>query len=102
MIWAAPGAHAAEATGPDHVSITWMSVTNIYYEIGPLHILTDGFISRIPREEFYGGGGGHAFTRPSPLPHPPAGGRGLAPPGGPAAGGVVGYRRHPRGHFFFT
>ena len=62
------GGVAAADSGPDHVSITWMSVTNVYYEIGPLRILTDGYITRIPREEFYGGGGGYAFTR---HPHAP-------------------------------
>ena len=85
MTLVASGAHAAEAAGPDHVSITWMSVTNIYYEIGSLHILTDGFISRIPREEFYGGGGGYAFTRHSHVPNAPAVERVLDALGGPTA-----------------
>jgi hypothetical protein len=64
VLWASSAAGAlAAGVGPDHVSITWLSVTNIYYELGPLHILTDGYITRIPKEEFYGGGGGYAFTR---------------------------------------
>ena len=68
-LWASGSAGAlAAGAGPDHVSITWMSVTNIYYELGPLRILTDGYITRIPKEEFYGGGGGYAFTR---HPHTP-------------------------------
>jgi len=53
----------ALAAKPSHVDITWMSIANIYYELGPLHILTDGYISRIPQSEFYGGGGGLAQTR---------------------------------------
>lgn len=54
---------AAKAKGPDQVFITWLSVTNILYQVEGLGILTDGYITRIPREEFYGGGGGYAFTR---------------------------------------
>ncbi|HEV8485841.1 MAG TPA: hypothetical protein VGV87_20030 [Blastocatellia bacterium] len=53
----------ASAAGPSYVDITWMSITNIYYELGPLGVLTDGYISRIPQSEFYGGGGGFARTR---------------------------------------
>jgi L-ascorbate metabolism protein UlaG (beta-lactamase superfamily) len=51
------------AAGPAHVDITWMSIANIHYELGPLRILTDGYISRIPEREFHGGGGGYAYTR---------------------------------------
>jgi len=49
--------------GPDHVDITWMSISNIFYEIGSLGVLTDGYITRIPQSAFYGGGGGLAYTR---------------------------------------
>jgi hypothetical protein len=80
---ACPAALAAEGNGPDHVSITWMSVTNILYELGPLHILTDGYITRIPREEFYGGGGGYAFTRHPHRPDAAAVARVLDALGGP-------------------
>lgn len=76
---------AAQESGPDHVSITWMSVTNIYYELGPLGILTDGYITRIPREEFYGGGGGYAFTRHPHRPDAAAVSRVLDALGGPGA-----------------
>ena len=51
------------AAGSAHVDITWMSIANIHYELGPLRILTDGYISRIPEREFHGGGGGYAYTR---------------------------------------
>jgi len=54
--------------GPDHVDITWMSISNMYYEIGPLGIVTDGYITRIPQSEFYGGGGGLAYTRRPYIP----------------------------------
>jgi L-ascorbate metabolism protein UlaG (beta-lactamase superfamily) len=76
---------AADGAGPDHVSITWMSVTNIYYELGPLHILTDGYITRIPREEFYGGGGGYAFTHHPHRPDAAAVARVLDALGGPTS-----------------
>lgn len=85
IAWPACGAIAAEGSGPDHVSITWMSVTSIYYELGPLSILTDGYITRIPREEFYGGGGGYAFTRHPHRPDTAAVKRVLDALGGPAA-----------------
>lgn len=35
----------------------------MYYEVGATGILTDGYITRIPQSEFYGGGGGLANTR---------------------------------------
>jgi len=43
---------------PDHVDITWMSISNMHYEIGSLGVVTDGYISRIPQGAFFGGGGG--------------------------------------------
>ena len=55
----------ARAPGPSHVDITWMSVTNMYYELGPLRIVTDGYVTRIPRSLFSGGGGGLAKARAS-------------------------------------
>lgn len=53
----------AAAAPPAFVDITWMSIANVYYEMGPLNILTDGYISRLPQSEFFGGGGGLAHTR---------------------------------------
>lgn len=47
---------------PASVDITWMSVSNMYYEIGTLGVVTDGYITRLPRSNFYGGGGGGAYT----------------------------------------
>ncbi len=51
------------AAGPRFVDITWMSISNMYYELGSLDIVTDGYISRLPQGEFFGGGGGYARTR---------------------------------------
>jgi L-ascorbate metabolism protein UlaG (beta-lactamase superfamily) len=51
------------AAGPAFADITWMSISNMYYELGSLKIVTDGYITRLPEDAFYGGGGGYAQTR---------------------------------------
>lgn len=51
------------AAGPAFVDITWMSISNMYYELGSLNIVTDGYITRLPQDAFFGGGGGFAQTR---------------------------------------
>src|SRR5687767_2691251 len=51
------------ASGPSHVDLTWMSISNIYYELGALRILTDGYITRLPQSAFFGGRDGLANTR---------------------------------------
>ena len=51
------------AVGPAVVDITWMSMANLYYQIGTVGIVTDGYITRIPQEAFYGGSSGLANTR---------------------------------------
>ena len=35
----------------------------MYYELGPVNIVTDGYITRLPQSEFFGGGGGLAQTK---------------------------------------
>jgi hypothetical protein len=52
----------AEAAGPQHVDITWMSISNVYYELDSLRVLTDGYITRLPQSAFFGGCGGLAST----------------------------------------
>jgi L-ascorbate metabolism protein UlaG (beta-lactamase superfamily) len=47
---------------PDHVDITWMSITNLYLDFGATRIIADGYITRLPQEIFSGGGGGLATT----------------------------------------
>ena len=54
---------SVQAAGPSFVDITWMSISNVYYELGSLRILTDGYIPRLPQSAFFGGGGGLATTR---------------------------------------
>lgn len=51
------------AAPPAFVDITWMSISNMYYEAGPLNIVTDGYITRLPQDAFFGGGGGYAQTK---------------------------------------
>jgi hypothetical protein len=55
---AGPLAHAA----PDHVDITWMSITNMHFALGKQQILADGYITRLPQEVFFGGATGVAST----------------------------------------
>ena len=68
-ILASVAAVSSPLAGPDHVDMTWMSIANMYYEIGSLGIVTDGYITRIPQAEFYGGGGGLANTRKAYRPN---------------------------------
>ena len=50
------------AETPNHVDITWMSITNMYFEMGGQRVLADGYFSRLPAENFFGGGGGYKNT----------------------------------------
>src|SRR6478609_6646483 len=60
------GAHAQAA--PDHVDITWMSITNMYFEVGGQKIVADGYITRLPKEIFQGGASGLGQTQRPVLP----------------------------------
>ena len=73
------------AAGPSYVDMTWMSISNMYYELGPLRILTDGYFTRLPQSEFFGGGGGLATTRRAFKPDVNAVKRVLAALGGPSS-----------------
>jgi hypothetical protein len=72
------------AAPPAYVDITWMSISNMYYELGPLNIITDGYITRIPESAFFGGGGGLASTRTPYKPDVAAVTRVLTALGGPS------------------
>ncbi len=50
------------APPPSSVDITWMSISNVYYDFGTTGVLTDGYISRIPASEFFGGPSGLGHT----------------------------------------
>lgn len=71
--------------GPAHVDLTWLSISNIHARIGPIGVLTDGYITRIPETEFFGGGGGLANTRRPWKPDVAEVSRVLSALGGPTA-----------------
>src|SRR5262249_52612060 len=72
------------AAGPSYVDITWMSISNMYYELGPLRIITDGYFTRIPQSAFSGGGGELAHTDRAFKPDVAAVTRVLTALGGPS------------------
>ncbi len=51
------------ATAPTEVRMTWFGIANWTFKIGDVNIMMDGYMSRIPQDHFYGGGGGLAFTK---------------------------------------
>jgi L-ascorbate metabolism protein UlaG (beta-lactamase superfamily) len=55
--------------GPQHIDVTWMTVTNIYAELGPLNVLIDGYVTRIAQSNFFGGGGGLQNTHSPSVPN---------------------------------
>jgi L-ascorbate metabolism protein UlaG (beta-lactamase superfamily) len=75
----------AQAAGPQHVDITWMSISNVYYEFDSLRVLTDGYITRVPQSAFFGGGSGLASTRKAFKPDVAAVRRVLGVLGGPSS-----------------
>jgi hypothetical protein len=52
----------ANAVGPDHVDIAWMSITNIHRQMGSFARLADGDTRRIPESAFHTGRGGYSDT----------------------------------------
>jgi hypothetical protein len=56
------------AAGPSHVDLTWMSIANMYFEIGSSRVLADGYFTRLPQAAFFGGGGGLGQTREAFVP----------------------------------
>jgi hypothetical protein len=79
------GALSRHAAKPTYVDITWMSVTNMYYEVGDQRILTDGYITRLPKDAFFGGGSGAAQTNRRFTPDTASVKRLLAALGGPSS-----------------
>ena len=60
---AALGGGAGAQAAPDHVDITWMSITNMYFDLGGQKIVADGFITRLPPEIFFSGASGYGKTQ---------------------------------------
>lgn len=74
---------AQAAMGPDHVDITWMSISNMFYQLGTFGVVTDGYISRVPKDIFFGATTGMAQTHTAQKPDMAAVSRVLAALGGP-------------------
>src|SRR5262245_18102225 len=51
------------AAAPSHVDLTWMSIANVYFELGSTRIMADGYFTRLPQRAFFGSGGGLGQTR---------------------------------------
>lgn len=77
------------AAGPAYVDITWMSISNMYYEAGGLRIVTDGYFTRLPQSAFSGGGGGLANTSQAFTPDVAAVTKVMAALGGPSSVGLL-------------
>ena len=73
------------AAGPSYVDMTWMSISNVYHELGSVRVLIDGYITRLPQSAFFGGGGGLASTRQAFKPDVEAVKRVLTALGGPSS-----------------
>ena len=71
--------------GPQHIDVTWMTVTNVYAELGPLKVLIDGYVTRIPQSNFFGGGGGLQNTHNPSVPNVTLIGQVLSALGGPSS-----------------
>lgn len=80
----AVGVLPLRAAEPSHVDITWMSMANVYFEIGATRVVADGYFTRIPQSAFFGGGGGLAQTRTSFTPDVQAVTRVMNALGGPS------------------
>ncbi|MEO8337899.1 MAG: MBL fold metallo-hydrolase [bacterium] len=80
---------ATPRSAPDHVDITWFSVTNMYFDLGPLGVIADGYVSRIPKDNFFGPGGGLGQTHTPSKPDSAAVARMLEALGGPSKVSVL-------------
>ena len=69
--------------GPEHIDVTWMTITNVYAELGPLNVLIDGYVTRIAQSNFFGGGGGFENTHSPSVPNVALVGQVLSALGGP-------------------
>jgi hypothetical protein len=54
---------AVAQAAPDHVDITWMSITNMHFDLGSQKIIADGYITRLPQEIFFSGASGYGKTQ---------------------------------------
>ena len=59
---------AGATLAADHVDITWMSIANLHLDFGPVRVIADGYITRLPQELFYSGATGLAATHRAARP----------------------------------
>jgi hypothetical protein len=59
----APSPAPSLQDAPRSVRMTWFGVSNWTFQIGRLNILVDGYVTRIPSDNFYGEGSGLASTK---------------------------------------
>jgi hypothetical protein len=78
-----PDAGPPPPAGPLSVGITWASIANVYLEFGATSVLINGYITRLPGSDFYGGGSGLAYTHTNYSSDQAAIGAVLAALGGP-------------------
>ena len=76
---------ASARAATDHVDITWMSITNMYFDFGAQQVLADGYITRLPEKNFTGGTSGYGKTLGPVLPDKAAVGEVLEALGGKSA-----------------
>jgi hypothetical protein len=74
----APDAARPDGTLADAVELTWLSVSNVHVRVGALQLLADGYVTRLPRAAFSGGGGGLARSDRAYRPDSAAVARALA------------------------
>jgi L-ascorbate metabolism protein UlaG (beta-lactamase superfamily) len=56
---ARPSLTLQASSGPE-IDLTWFSVTNLHFRVGALGIVTDGYVTRLPKTAFSGGAAGFA------------------------------------------
>lgn len=49
---ARPTRVAAPLAPEPHVDLTWLSIANVHFQIGPLAVLADGYVTRLPQSAF--------------------------------------------------
>jgi hypothetical protein len=47
-----PAVPLSVAAPTTHVDLTWLSIANVHFQIGPLAILADGYVTRLPPSAF--------------------------------------------------
>lgn len=54
---------ATGGSAPNEIRMTFFGISNWTFQIGKLNIMMDGYMTRIPQDYFFGGGGGLGSTK---------------------------------------